>query len=423
MDTRLERIRKKLEQARAEGRPYTRRETKDAYALNPTMPEETLTEFEAKQGVRLPDAYREFLLRFSDGGPGPGEGLFRQWRRLTEPRESPIYPEEDLAAPCLLHPGLSEAYDWEEQLGCDSCDCYQGTLSIAQVRLPLHDEARIIVSGPYRGRIVYVDTTALGKPPIFMPDPDFLAWYERWLDELLAGHDVTEFGRGLAGGEEDFLAALHAGGEPCWRVEAVWAMGRLPHPSETAVEAIIACLMEEAPALRRTAAQTLGKLAIPRTASPLRDTLSDSDPRVRRAALRALFALPSIDCREDARRMLRDTDSGVVTDAVYHLKDVGRLTLEDVAPLLDSEDPLIRLPAAIGIGEARVKEAVPRLHAMLHDPAPGVRQAVVYALWTIGSTASIGVLRELQATEEHWEVRGTLKSALLALRLRKWWPF
>ena len=46
--------------------------------------------------------------------------------------------------------------------------------------------ARLIVSGPARGRVVYQDAQG-NYPPYFVKDPSFLDWYERWLEHALAG--------------------------------------------------------------------------------------------------------------------------------------------------------------------------------------------------------------------------------------------
>ncbi|GLY36848.1 hypothetical protein Amsp01_028720 [Amycolatopsis sp. NBRC 101858] len=65
----------------------------------------------------------------------------------------------------------------------------------------------LVVSGPGRGRLVNVDLDGFPAPYV-LEDKDFLAWYERWLAELLAGCDVVDFGEKLPGGEGTLLAIL-----------------------------------------------------------------------------------------------------------------------------------------------------------------------------------------------------------------------
>jgi hypothetical protein len=62
------------------------------------------------------------------------------------------------------------------------------------LRLGRTYETLLVVSGLYRGRVVYVD--AEHAPPYFTADVDFLDWYDRWPDELLAGAASMWFGRG-----------------------------------------------------------------------------------------------------------------------------------------------------------------------------------------------------------------------------------
>lgn len=51
----------------------------------------------------------------------------------------------------------------------------------------------LIVTGQYRGHVVYVDVQGSGEP-YFVAHPDFLSWYERCLNELLAGWDTAALG-------------------------------------------------------------------------------------------------------------------------------------------------------------------------------------------------------------------------------------
>ena len=50
--------------------------------------------------------------------------------------------------------------------------------------------------GPYRGQVVYYDEDFCG-PPFFVREKGFLAWYERWLREVIAGYNEEEVGFGL----------------------------------------------------------------------------------------------------------------------------------------------------------------------------------------------------------------------------------
>jgi hypothetical protein len=47
------------------------------------------------------------------------------------------------------------------------------------------DMAVLVVTGPGRGPVVYTYWANLAA--VYTPDPDFLAWYERWLDAALRG--------------------------------------------------------------------------------------------------------------------------------------------------------------------------------------------------------------------------------------------
>ena len=50
------------------------------------------------------------------------------------------------------------------------------------------------MSGPSRGRVVYVDANGSHSRPYFVRDACFLAWYERWLDLFIAGTPMFWFG-------------------------------------------------------------------------------------------------------------------------------------------------------------------------------------------------------------------------------------
>jgi len=87
----------------------------------------------------------------------------------------------------------------------------------------------LMVTGPDRGRIVYVDWS-MCRAPYFSQFPDFLTWYETWLAETLAGYDMTSFGSGLPLGPRESVGVATDLQEPALRREAaVNNLLRTPH--------------------------------------------------------------------------------------------------------------------------------------------------------------------------------------------------
>jgi len=60
------------------------------YRLNACLSREELQKFEALVGVTLPDEYRDFLLRFGNGGAGPGYGLLPLKESIREFGNDPL---------------------------------------------------------------------------------------------------------------------------------------------------------------------------------------------------------------------------------------------------------------------------------------------------------------------------------------------
>jgi hypothetical protein len=66
----------------------------------------------------------------------------------------------------------------------------------------------VVLNGPFAGRVVNFDLES-DQPPHFAFEPDFLSWYERWLDEVIAGELFEKpswFGY-VPGGTPDALLA------------------------------------------------------------------------------------------------------------------------------------------------------------------------------------------------------------------------
>jgi len=80
------------------------------YGLKSLLSYERLQEFEKSAGIRLPEQYRNFLLRFGNGGAGPGYGLLSLKESVEEFGNDPL---DRLARPFM--PPLSARAKMEDR--------------------------------------------------------------------------------------------------------------------------------------------------------------------------------------------------------------------------------------------------------------------------------------------------------------------
>jgi hypothetical protein len=188
LSTRLGRVAGKLSRARElylardPGEPAMFGADAHHFRLGPPLPEETVAAFERAHGVTLPPDYRAFTTRLGHGGPGgsPGAGPFYGVEALDDwtlgLRRIP--GSDTLATPFAAVPGMDDPGFWRRD-----GEPFTGTLTISHQGCAHY--ALLVVTGPARGRVTRYSDAATG--PTFTDDPDFLAWYERWLDAVLAG--------------------------------------------------------------------------------------------------------------------------------------------------------------------------------------------------------------------------------------------
>lgn len=183
------------------------------YQWNPPASLEEVEDFEQKIGVRLPEEYRSFLLLAGNGGAGPYYGLF-SLQKVLYWLESDIDPKKE----AVLYPGIEiPQEEYEEEYECDQIldeeeqenDREPETESWLQGCIPIGSQGDsyfmyLLVSGPNRGRVVYVESE---MTYVFFPrEQGFLAWYKRWLREIGSGYRIFWFGTNLDGDENKLRA-------------------------------------------------------------------------------------------------------------------------------------------------------------------------------------------------------------------------
>jgi len=142
--------------------------------------------FERQHGVELPEDYRGFITRVGHGGPGrlggagPDYGLhpLENWNMALWGAPTP----DTMATPFSAEPG--HVYeDWPAEVtSSDDDEPYVGTLTLSDQGCGHY--SMLVVTGQARGRVANDAYDHTG--PTFTADADFLAWYERWLDAVLA---------------------------------------------------------------------------------------------------------------------------------------------------------------------------------------------------------------------------------------------
>jgi hypothetical protein len=332
LQQRVRRIIEKLSEAKARGCSCFG-SNHHRFRLNAPLEEAELCRFETAHGIELPACYRAFLRYAGNGGAGPYYGIFplQGWNDFAGSVLDEI-PAGFLATSSPLRPGPNGGLDIGSE---DSVlAAYGGTLSVGTQGCTYC--MQLIVTGPWRGRVAYVDVG--GAPPFVVRDEDFLSWYERWLDELLNGYDTGWFGFSPPGGEGELLAILgSAEADAQLRGEAARAFRRLPRLSEPTTAHISRYLGDSVAEVRSGMCAAVREFRIGSAVERLADLLVDPAPEARQQAACTLVELAPQRWAEAVKRMmLRETDQGVAFGVFHSLKEAGRLDRKELLHVIET---------------------------------------------------------------------------------------
>lgn len=191
------------------------------HVLKPPASEDDVCAFETLHDIALPEGFRRFIREVGNGGAGPFYGL----HPLGEATTDLTYDKTPgvLARPSLLAPRMA-VDDWavlRTRVGIDADDeaedarseataaLYGGVMSLGEQGCGIVHA--LILNGPFAGRVVNVNDEVAEHPPLFAFEADFLAWYERWLDEVISGELAQSkgwFGYVPGGHPGDLLAGF-----------------------------------------------------------------------------------------------------------------------------------------------------------------------------------------------------------------------
>ncbi|HSF67620.1 MAG TPA: HEAT repeat domain-containing protein [Nitrospiraceae bacterium] len=177
-----------------------------------------------------------------------------------------------------------------------------------------------------------------------------------------------------------------------------------PSSKEHTVSLLLELLHDEAPEIRRTAVESLGKIGDARASEAILHLKNDPAPIVREASVLAIGRLkPTVtdgvvslltQALEDPVESIRQ--SAVV--AIGEIESDSRL-LPPIVELLRSSAPTVRRAAARALLQVDASQSIASLAAAGRDSDAEVRQGVVAAMGEWGGSAVTSWLRERLAQD------------------------
>ncbi|MFJ3205888.1 HEAT repeat domain-containing protein [Streptomyces sp. NPDC086989] len=326
MDDIVARIRSKLAAACAEPvpRPQTFVRALGGQRLGAPLGEERVVAYETAHGARLPRGYRTFLRQIGNGGIGPDYGLLplTRWSAHDIPD-----PSQQLGHDFALEPTDFVAAEWARLRDAQKSP-YAGTHTV--VHRGCLEMTLLVISGPARGRLLDANLGDLAIPPVFHPQPDFLTWYEHWLDTLPGGRLIPDF-RGQRHGSPDELIDILATSDSLEeRRAATYTLGGRQPLTDRARDVLVQALADDPDrGVRMDAARTLAELDS-EAAPVLASALKDPDHWVRRRALVHLLQVSNDETTYGAaaRELLQDENPNVRMAATSLLHRAGWTSCE-----------------------------------------------------------------------------------------------
>lgn len=217
------------------------------------------------------------------------------------------------------------------------------------------------------------------------------------------------------------LAALLEDQSPEVRRTAAESLGKIGAP--TALPAVLSLLHDPVPVVRATAAQALGRMASPGDEAVimgLSRALEDPADKVRQAAALAIGDIePSPRQLSTVADLLRVSDVQVRRAAVRALLALDTSQIAPwFLPALDDPDAEVRqgAVAALGLsGDKRAGSAL--LKRLVQDPSPAVRAEAAYHLGELSGLDAANELRAAVEKEPDRGVRRWMEAELKALRV------
>ncbi|WP_152396601.1 SMI1/KNR4 family protein [Paenibacillus guangzhouensis] len=394
----LIRIRRKLELAAQADPTYNVFGSRaHRYQLNEPLSLAEVEQFEREHGITLPEDYVDFMTEIGNGGAGPYYGIHPLGAKqaieldlIGQP--SPLKPRNEWSGTGWSEDKLvDDAMDDEEEE-------YPGLLNIGEQGCSY--ETMLVITGEYRGKVIYINLDS--QKTFFTYEANFLDWYERWLNETIAGYENSWFGMRRGGDDRALMELYRSTEDERIHIEALEGMLKLPRIADETVDFLIQQYHANDGEVRRWALQVLAKMRFNEAEPLIREMLRSQDGTNRLLALQLIkWYLPEGDRRFTAELVsMVALENGVEAfrflTNILHEAEVNMLPL--MLPFFSHGDKDIRIQALYQAGHAPVPERVEQLHhfiAALDDPEIYVQLIALQALSGVTDARLLEVFEQL----------------------------
>lgn len=371
------------------------------YRINPPAPEREVSAFEERFSLDLPECYRSFLTSLGNGGPsyrgsaaGPFYGIYPLGQGVDELAERPA---SHLNKPAIVHPAMTDE-EWatlierikdDDEISDEGYEeerenIYGGLLPIgSQGCSCIH---ALVLNGPHAGRVVNLDLDL--QRPKFAFEMNFLDWYERWLDEVIAGYltqgGPTWFGYTMGGNDKHLMHVYAEANSRDTKLEAIKGFAKLATAADENCRKLLELCSEEEAEIRRLALAMLTKFAYHMARQSLHaHILGDDDDCL--AACQSIHWYARNNSNEWVdllRSRLPKVDASETFRFISYLllKSSGDFS-EDFRPFCTHEDENIRVTVFYSLGKMTNKNNLVELFIIgLDDVSAKVVHSALQAL-------------------------------------------
>ncbi len=382
------RIRRKLAAARkADPELRVFGASRHKYHLGPPISPARLAALEAAYSIELPAEIRAFFTLVGNGsgadtagtqsGAGPHYGIYEAEQ---------ILQSANMAGPPLFSPNTT-AEEWDAlqaQVDAEVIpfeDLTRGCAYIASQGCSLVN--LLVLTGPETGRVVNFDEDT--HLPQFAFEANFLDWYERWLDEILAGYLLSTgpytFGTIMGGDDVALLAAYDAAQSAADKLAAITGFFKLVRITPDSANRLVTIAKTETGELRQRTIEALLAYA-PKAAQPfLNSLIADKHSDIRSLCYYLGENTPEFVGAVKApllSQLAARPEAGSFLSILTLLMSHKLLEPEAICPFLSHKDPAFRAYAVFFLGRSANPSAYARefAAAMRDDDLRVVRNAL-----------------------------------------------